>query len=55
MSVTSVIAYDFKDTKNKSEIMNYINTIVKIVAVIIGPIIVLRFYKEYFYITYSIK
>lgn len=38
----------YKNTKNKSEIMKYINTIVKIVSAIIIPVGVLRFYKEYF-------
>lgn len=37
-----------KYKKSKSEIMKYINTIVKVVAILIGPIAMLRFYKEYF-------
>lgn len=45
----------YKNTKNKSEIMKYINTVVKIVAVVIIPVGVLRFYKEYFWLHNNIK
>lgn len=45
----------YKSTKNKSEMMKYINTLIKIVGAVIGPIGILRFYKEYFSLHNNLK
>ena len=48
-------AGQYKDTRNKSEIMSYINKLVKIVSIVIGPVGVLRFYKEYFILNNNLQ
>lgn len=45
--VSKILVDVGKYKKSKSEIMKYIDTIVKVVAILIGPIAILRFYKEY--------
>ncbi len=45
----------YRSTKSKSQIMKYINTVVKIVAALIFPIGFLRFYKEFFLLHNSLQ